>query len=891
MRQGLVWKWHTSFRFRLLVATVFAVMVAVILSSGLQYWRHVKAVEVAQRQLAERLATLMADSLARPLFDFNTLAVELAVKALRSHPDIRRVRVTDSSGELLVDVGSDAPPSEILLSLHRQVVFRDAQRRIPVGSIEMSFSRHALDQELWQTFLETLGGGVLVALGTVLGVLWAFRAVTRPLTAITQGLDRLVAGQTEIDLPRLQRDDEFGRMATAVQRFRDALLERQRASQLIRDNEQRFRDFSLSSADWFWEMDAALRFSYFSENIEAVLGFGPDSLLGKDRIDVGEFAQLNLFQVRSDMLAHVARHEPFRNLEFRLRRPDGVVLWLAASGVPHYGTDGSFCGYRGIGQDVTARKRVEEELERYRHRLEQMVAERTSQLAEAKDAAEAANRAKGAFVANMSHEIRTPLNAVLGLARIIMRENEGRKSGRTAAQILEAGEHLLGVINDILDFSRIEAGKLVIEPRSFRLGGCVEDAVKLLAERAQAKGLLLLVEPSASLPEWVLGDRLRIEQILINLLSNAVKFTTRGRVVLALKYLDGRMEFEVTDTGIGMSAEQIARLFQPFEQADASTTRQYGGSGLGLVISRNLARQMGGDITVASQLGRGSVFVVSLPLPEAAAERAVTVMPQGRMRLAGLQVLAVEDMELNRIVLCDMLEIEGAEVVFAEQGEQALTVLEARGEGGFDVVLTDIQMPIMDGHELAQRIRRLRPGLPVIGLTAHAMPEERQRCLASGMVAHICKPIDVDTLVATILEHVCRPPACGALATETLVPFVPERSDLIDWDALAERYQGRPAFAEKLFGILIRTHADTPLKLRNAARAYDVETIKGIAHALQGIAGNLEAHALHSLSIQVEQGIREGREDGTLLAGQLAASVEDLLAVLRARQAQDMPRA
>jgi len=278
--------------------------------------------------------------------------------------------------------------------------------------------------------------------------------------------------------------------------------------------------------------------------------------------------------------------------------------------------------------------------------------------------------------------------------------------------------------------------------------------------------------------------------------------------------------------------------------------------------------------------------VLGLPLREVPPGNVANVIHGGGRRLAGVRILAVEDMELNRIVLDDMLACEGALIVFAEHGQQALGLLEARGAASFDVVLTDIQMPVMDGYELAQCIQRLQPGLPVIGLTAHAMPEERQRCLACGMVAHVSKPIDCDSLVASIRQHV------GKVQESVVVPASASASapaqtqagsghELIDWGALTERYQGRKHFAEKLFTILMRTHAQTPLTLRNAARAYDVETLKSLAHTLQGIAGNIEALALRELAVRLEQSVRDGTGDCHALAEELAASMERLLAMLR----------
>lgn len=884
MRHGFVARWQSNFRFRLVLATSAAIALIVSLFAMGQFLLHARSAEQAQQRQADHLAELMAESLAQPLFEFNTSAVTLAANALAAQADVRWVLVRDSKGELVAAAGLSAANSDRVLMRQRPILFHNGVRRMNVGSIELALSRGSLEAELKSGAIESALSGLLVGLGAVLAALWAFRAITRPLTQISEGLDQLASGQTNIVLPP-QSEDEFGRMSRALLRFRDEILERQKVECSLRENQERFRDFSQSSTDWFWEMDEQLRFSYFSENFAVALGVNPSFLLGKERIDVEDFAVLNQPSVRLELLGRLARREAFRDVQYQIRKPDGGVLWIGVSGVPHFDSEGHFQGYRGVGQDLTAKRLAEQELENYREHLEQMVTERTAQLAEAKEAAEAASRAKGSFVANMSHEIRTPLNAVLGLARIIMRENEGRKSGRTAGQILEAGEHLLGVVNDVLDFSRIESGKLRIEMRAFRLMICVDEAIKLVSERAYSKHLLMQLEHEPGMPLWVEGDRLRIEQILINLLSNAIKFTERGRIVVALSCHGGQTHFKISDSGIGLSGEQMQRLFQPFEQADASTTRKYGGTGLGLVISRNLARQMGGDLVVESELGRGSVFTLSLPLQAVSPEAVAAWVSGGAARLVGLRILAVEDMELNRIVLGDMLENEGAQVVFAEDGRQALDLLVAPGGGHFDLLLTDIQMPVMDGYELAQRVRALHIGLPVIGLSAHVMPEAFEQSLGAGMSAHISKPIDCNALVASILQFVKRPAADQVLAPPALAVDL-TASEMIDWAALSERYRGRTEFSEKLFVIFLRTHSASPQKLRNAARAYDVETIKSLAHALQGIAGNIEASSLRELAIQTEQCIHEGREDSLSLAETLATHLADLLAMLAGRVGQ-----
>ena len=376
-------------------------------------------------------------------------------------------------------------------------------------------------------------------------------------------------------------------------------------------------------------------------------------------------------------------------------------------------------------------------------------------LLEARNEAERLSQSKSEFLANMSHEIRTPMNAVLGFARIGIRENRGRKSGVYFQRILGAGEHLLGVINDILDISKIEAGKLTVKPKPFDFNDVINKAYSFVASMAREKSLSYAVKTDPDHPEWVLGDAQLLQQILVNLLSNAVKFTEQGGVQMQVTREDGDTLVRVIDTGIGMSKVQQSRLFKPFEQGDGSTTRRYGGTGLGLAICNNLVGLMDGDIGVESQEGNGTSVTIRLPLPETEIPielEQLSKMPQSRLQ--GLRVLVVEDVEINRIVLGDMLESEGARATLAENGQQALDLI---GEGGtttFDVVLMDVQMPVMDGYSATREILKMAPGLPIIGVTAHAMTGDRVRCLECGMADYVAKPVDLDILVQTIRGHV-----------------------------------------------------------------------------------------------------------------------------------------
>lgn len=489
---------------------------------------------------------------------------------------------------------------------------------------------------------------------------------------------------------------------------------------------------------------------------------------------------------------------------------------------------------------------------------------RTSrQLEVALHQAEQASRAKSQFLANMSHEIRTPLNAVLGLAQLGTRSNPDEETRARFGHILSSSRHLLGIIDDILDLSKLDAGKLSVEAVPYELRGTVDEALGLVRVSAMEKGLTLDVEYKPGLPGWVTGDAHRLNQILVNLLGNAVKFTRQGGVRLVVRPVEGGIGFSVIDTGIGIDQSQIARLFSAFEQADGSTTRHHGGVGLGLAISSELAGLMGGRITAEGEPGKGSTFTLFLPL--AGTQAAVFIADGARVagdRLAGLNVLAVEDDRLNRVVLREMLEYEGAHVVLAEDGLQALDLLAGKGAGVFGIVLMDIQMPGMDGYEATRRIHEIAPDLPVIGLTAHALDEERERCLAAGMVAHVSKPIDVDDLVDVLLQH--RKPVWASDATplpekarKKPVPAndAPGAVSLpgIDTDDAMERLNcDWPAFRKILLDFY-HQHRQCSHELVQVMQRGALEEAGELVHNITGSSGYLGAWELHRESAALEE--------------------------------------
>ncbi len=386
----------------------------------------------------------------------------------------------------------------------------------------------------------------------------------------------------------------------------------------------------------------------------------------------------------------------------------------------------------------------------------------------AQEAAEAASQAKQDFLANMSHEIRTPMNAIIGFSNLALKTGLDDKQRDYVRKIQQSGTHLLGIINDILDFSKIEAGKLSVEQTDFELAKVMENVANLVAEKATSKGLELVFAVKEGTPNFLIGDPLRLGQILVNYANNAVKFTERGEITISAQVEEERekdvlVRFAVRDTGIGLTAEQIGKLFQSFQQADTSTSRKYGGTGLGLAISKKLANLMGGDVGVESDYGEGSSFWFTARLGKGVAGASAEAEDEKQAllltsleSLRGAMVLLVEDNEFNQEIARELLAEVGFEVDIAGDGLKALEMI---GRRSYDVVLMDMQMPVMDGVTATMEIRKQVAfrELPIIAMTANVMAADIQKCVDAGMNDHVAKPIDPEELFGKLVKWVKTP--------------------------------------------------------------------------------------------------------------------------------------
>ncbi|WP_148570758.1 PAS domain S-box protein [Nocardioides caldifontis] len=642
-----------------------------------------------------------------------------------------------------------------------------------------------------------------------------------------------------------------------------------RAERDLLRSEERHRLVASATKDVLWDADFTTGTTVWTGALREVVGIDADSFelprgWWQDRVHPDDIERVT----RATEEAIWGHAELYQD-EYRLLREDGVYATIFARGHVVREDNGQAVRLVGSMMDVTDRVRREEEL---RH---------------ARQEADEANAAKSLFLANMSHEIRTPMNGVIGMVDLLLQTPLDRHQRSYAETVRQSGERLLVIINDILDLSKIEAGKLRLENRDFELATLVRSTVAAFEAEADRKGLRLTTVVDPAVCSAYHGDPERIGQVLTNLISNAVKFTDAGEVRLTVGPADDgdALRFAVSDSGIGLTPEQVSRLFRPFTQADASTTKRFGGTGLGLAISHELVTLMGGTIGVESVYGEGSTFTADLPLPTAvgagpapagvrksrpavAAVRPSSAVarpgPEGAGE-SGPLVLLVEDNDVNQMVAQVMLDQLGYQVHVAADGVEALDAL---GRQRFAAVLMDVQMPNLDGYEATSRFRATEPEgerTPIIAMTANALRGDRERALEAGMDDYLAKPVRLEDLADT-LERWTATATEGDPEPETVDPAPEElQGEVLDAEAVATLRTISAGMAPGFLEGLVRTYLrDTEVKLGELASAFrsrDAETTAACAHFLKSSSASMGAVRLAATLTVVEQQARAGDLD------------------------------
>ncbi|GGY22297.1 hybrid sensor histidine kinase/response regulator [Paludibacterium paludis] len=644
--------------------------------------------------------------------------------------------------------------------------------------------------------------------------------------------------------------------------------------------------------------DVEGRIDYANEAFIRATGFLSEEIIGRNArcLQSGLTPQETYISLKEALERGQRWHGEFIN-----RRKDGEVYHVFSTISPVWEADGTISHFVAVQEDVTEKKRMGEELDRYRYHLEEMVVERTNQLAQAHERAEAANHAKSAFLANMSHEIRTPMNAILGLTHLLKRDGATEAQKERLDKISSSAQHLLGIINDILDLSKIEAGRFELIKEDFSVAGLFAQVGALVADAAQAKGLTIAVD-AGGVPPWLLGDVTRLRQALLNYAANAVKFTEEGGIALRARIVRRKgaallIRFEVEDSGIGVTPEQRDRLFRAFEQADISTSRKYGGTGLGLAITRRLAELMGGEAGCEAATRRGSVFWFTAWLSATGKTGDEPGEPEAgesglRGRFPGLRILLVEDNNINREVIIELLRDTGLTIDTAGDGQQAIAMAERYR---YDLILMDIRLPVLDGLQTTQVLRswpewRERP---ILALSASAFPEDRKACADAGMNDFVAKPVKPEALLQALAKWlpaaVIHPDSASAgqtgappsLGDEALVmrlsglPDIDTRQGLALFNGQSSRYA---AFLRRF----LADHGDDMAKLEDALASEDRKQAILLAHSLRSAAATLGILRISACATEMEERLSRGALPGDLahcrtgIDGQFAALRREL---------------
>ncbi len=548
--------------------------------------------------------------------------------------------------------------------------------------------------------------------------------------------------------PRLDsQGNTIGALAIVVD-----ITNRKKVEIELSESERRFRDVALCSADWLWEIDLNDRYTYCSEKVIDSLGYSAEEIIGKTPFDL--IHPEDVQSIKEVYVNLVRNKEKLVNLENRNIHKNGDIKILLTNGVPILDKDGNLLGYRGVDTDITEQKRAEEEIIKAHMLTEQRNIELKAALSiseELTENAKQASRTKSIFLANMSHEIRTPMNGVIGMTDLLLDTELTPEQADYAGTVKQSANALMTIINNILDFSKIEAGRLELEEIDFDLRTMLKDITNLMLIQMDRKGIELILNIDHEVPSLLKSDPGRIRQVITNLLGNAVKFTSHGEIVLRVdivKQFDDRalLKFSVSDTGIGIAPENLDTLFQPFTQADSSTTRKYGGTGLGLNISKQLADLLGGEIGAESTPGKGSVFWFTVEVKIRKPSRSVKVsVEEEEDLLRSLKILIVDDNSANRRIISDMLDNLGCRYSETSNGQEALEILvKAYTEDDpFRIVVLDMELQDMDGETLGIRIKkdnRLSGTLQMIIFTSTAARGDAARMSEAGFSAFLTKP-------------------------------------------------------------------------------------------------------------------------------------------------------
>lgn len=595
---------------------------------------------------------------------------------------------------------------------------------------------------------------------------------------------------------------------------------RKHIENLLKNQEEKYRNIIANMNLGLVEVDKSENVIFANQGFLNISGYSKEEIIGHNATELfvsGE--NTDLVKQKSEM-RQLGISDTY---QIPVKNKKGEVRWWMVSGAPNYNDMGELIGTIGIHLDITEQKKLELELE------------------SAKINAEEASKAKEVFLANMSHEIRTPLNAIIGMIRELSKEELSATQKICVENSSVASKHLLSIINNILDISKIEAGELTIENEHFVLNQSVNNVLSIMSSRAEEKGIYLRSEFSSKIHDALIGDPLRIEQILINLVGNAVKFTNKGGITIKCKlltdaYHEQKIQIAVSDTGVGMDNNYLKNIYNKFSQEDKTVSRKYGGTGLGLAITFELIQLMDGSIDVESEKNAGTTFYVNVTLKKGSMSNVKNdLIIDEIINLEGVKILLVEDNEINRLVANNTFKHHNCIVDEAVNGIEAIEKLRSKK---FDIILMDIQMPEMDGLEATQIIRNeLKIQAPIIALTANAFKTEIEKCKAIGMNDYVTKPFEENTLLKIISKYVNK--NSSLLPSQEKIISVENEDLLYDLSSLKAMSHGDNGFIKKMISLFIEQIEQYLVQIQEANSKHDYDTISKITHKLKSSAGSM----------------------------------------------------
>lgn len=744
-----------SVRGRLLLAAVVveAVMLTLLVANSVRL-QHTHMTEQAERH-AQQIVPILNAALVAPMAQSDYATMQAVLDESRSSQGIAYLILRDIGGHVVAHSGwsRDRPmpraDERFDLSVEDDPPIYDRVTPVALagqqlGQLHFGLDMSALRAANSQLLLQGAGiaaGELLLSIALLTGLgLW----LTRQLLRLTRAAEEVAHGNPT-PAPVAEGEDEVGQLGRAFNAMSAAVRERIGELQSRHEREQGLARIASEANGRLEALLDAMDIGVLLADHENRVLYANDKLAQVWALDAGRPPDGCALQAVESMcagqLASGAALPVFcpERGEREILLADGRTLTQRSFAV-HDG-EGHEIGCMWLSEDVSAARAAADELRR------------------ARDAAETASRAKATFLATMSHEIRTPMNGIIGMTDMVLAGPLSDEQREYLGWVQSSADSLMSILNDILDYSKVDAGQLQLEAVDFDLEALVAETLAIFSAQAAGKGIALHCAVLPDLPAVVTGDPLRLRQILSNLVSNALKFTHRGSVSVTLEAAgEGRIALVVADTGIGIPLDKQAQMFSPFSQADSSTTRNFGGTGLGLSIVARLVALMGGSIVLDSAPGLGSAFRVELPLPAAqrvpAARPSDEGAPDDPKRLIDADVLIAEDTPVNQVLLKRLLSRHGVRITQAADGEQALAACRTRH---FDLVLMDMQMPVMDGLEATRGIRALADPhwqrVPIVAITANALAEDRRRCREAGMDGFISKPFHADELVATLVRH------------------------------------------------------------------------------------------------------------------------------------------